>query len=244
MYKAFSVILAATGLLALVAPASATVANDSSLTAPPGVYYGTGNSGTNVHWTVDTETNVELGLQVLERYVGATYTPTGNVYDVPLGDSAGHSGSVWGFAFSVFSANLSDYVYSMSINDIGAGTTVTFDPSAIPDNSGTDGTNTAGGSKGCSDPTAVGTSSCTSPTQKGFQNAETLSYTVFDPSYNSSVNDSFLIALTASNANGAEVGRVNVRVNAGTGVPVPEPTSMMLVGSGLLALGPIRRRLR
>src|SRR5262249_24210511 len=125
----------ALGLLGFVPASNAAVINDTSLAAP-GVYYGTGNEGTNAHWTVDSETNLELGVQALIRFTGPV-TPTGNVYDVPLGNTtaSGHQGSAWGFAFSVHATTatvLSGLTYSMSIYDYYNDSTTTFNPKGIP----------------------------------------------------------------------------------------------------------------
>jgi hypothetical protein len=120
------------GILTCALPARAVVTDDTSLSSP-GVYYGTGNAGTNFAWTVDNETGLQLGVQTILRYTGPV-VPTGNVYNVPLGNTAvgGKQGSAWGFAFSILDTSeplfFSGLTFSMSITDYLYNATVTFNP--------------------------------------------------------------------------------------------------------------------
>lgn len=227
--------------------ASAAVTYNTSL-ASPGVYYGTGNGGTNSGWTVDTTSIIELGVGVIERYMGAVAPTATNVYNVPLGNtSLPHQGAWWGFRFSAetFSGPLSDYTFSMSIADVKYGNTVLFDPTAIPDNAGTNGATTLGGGAGCSaNPMAV---ECAAATRTGMQNAEALSFvngvaSVFDPMYNSGEDNTWHIILSAFQGNQL-VSSVGVIVNAGVGVMEPASIVVLLVGLiGLACVANTRRR--
>lgn len=221
-------------------PASAAVVYNTSL-APPGVYYGTGNAGTNTGWTADINGVIDLALGVIERYMGAEAPTATNVYNVPLGNTTvpGKQGSWWGFRFSAMAGSglLGDYTFEISVADVKHGNTVLFDPMAIPDNAGSDGTLFVGGSNGCaalpSDP------SCAPSTRKGMQNAETLSFvngvaSVFDPMYDANEDNTWFITFSAHNRDQQLVSSTQIIVNAGVGVP--EPTSIALLAAGLFAL--------
>src|SRR4249920_3591684 len=76
--------------------AFASEIDNTALVAPPGVYFGSGNANSN--FTVDKETNIEIGLSAIERFLGPI-TPVGNVYTVPTGPTSvsGKTGVNWGF---------------------------------------------------------------------------------------------------------------------------------------------------
>ena len=95
------------------------------LVAPPGTYYGSGNSNTG--WTVFKDDNgLELGLRAHLRFIGDA-TSVGSEYYVPTGATTvpGKTGSAWGFAFSAntnfdgTSGNeVDDYDFNLTITDL------------------------------------------------------------------------------------------------------------------------------
>ena len=75
----------AAALSALPVTATAAVVDNSNLAAP-GVYFGTGNP--NGAFTVNTQDGVEFALRAKITGVFPQITPTGNIYFIPLGDTA------------------------------------------------------------------------------------------------------------------------------------------------------------
>jgi hypothetical protein len=216
--------------LAFAATAKAGTVYDTSL-ASPGYYNGTGNANTN--FAVDTEGNLELGLSVIQRYVGPIDPGAGsNVYTVST--SAGPL-ATWNFEFSVNtqagggSNVLSDYTYSMSIEDVTADTTgPTFDPvAAIPDDSGYGSTGKTPG--------------VTTATEWGAQNSENLGFPGFLPGFNATNPDEYEIILAAYNQSVSQVASVTVFADAAT---VPEPATFFLFGPAVLGLAFAARRKR
>ena len=210
---------------------------DTTLASPPGVYFGSGNSGTNFGWTVNTQGSVELGLTTIQRNVGAITPTSTNIYNVPTGDNSPFASNRawWNFDFSVnLHANregtltLGDVTPSLQIQDFLHGTTVTFNPfTALGDNSAYDGTNTRNGN-------VTGQQATTADV--GFQNSENL---VFFPmlGFNMNLDDTFLITLSLTGPGDANLGTVSEFVIVGAGAPTPLPATLPLFASGLGALG-------
>jgi hypothetical protein len=225
LMKRFLGSLALMALVMMFAPSGRAdvLTYDTSLVSPPGFYNGTGNANSN--FTVDTAGDLELGLSIINRFVGPIDPGAGsNVYAVtpsagPLAD--------WDFAFSVNtqagggSDVLGDDTYSLTVQDITASTSgPTFDPvRSIPDDSGY-------GSSGK-------TAGVDVTTEWGAQNDENLGFAGFLPGFNANNPDLYKITLSAFDANDDLVGSVSVYANAQA---TPEPKYLSLMGLGMFAL--------
>ena len=189
---------------------------------------GAGNANSN--FTVDTSGDLELGLSIIQRFVGPIDPGAGsNVYTVtpsagPLAD--------WDFAFSVNtqagggSDVLGDDLYTMTVQDITASVNgPTFDPVRnIPDDSG----------YGASGKTSVVDLS----TEWGAQNDENLGFAGFLPGFNANNPDLYKITLSAFTQDDVLIGSVSVYANAQA---TPEPRYLAVMGLGMLALVMIAR---
>jgi hypothetical protein len=212
-----------------VGTASAASVLNTSLTNPPGVYFGSGNANSN--FTVDRTNGIEIGLSAIERFIGPD-VPTGSTYFVPTGATTvpGKTGPDWGFIFSVNldyngsneSPSLANYSTRLTLNDVGRGTTGSFDPKFIPDNSTYNG--------------------------YAFQNSENLGFTSIatllgDPLYDVNANDTYIFTLSVLSGLSTVLSSDQITVVAGRGAqPVPEPLTLSLFAAGLVGFGIVRRR--
>jgi hypothetical protein len=226
-------LVAALAAVSTVATAAhASTAYDTSL-ASPGLYFGSGNSGQNFGWTVNTVNGVELGLTTIHAYVGGLHPTVNNVYNVPTGDAgpAHTNRAYWNFDFSVnlqgAGLTIGDITPTLTVQNLGNGTQVSGNPLlAFNDTQGY-------GSSGVDSPY---TSS-----DYAFQNSENLVFGQFAPlSFDENADDTFLITLALSGANGF-IGSVSETVVVGAGA-TPLPASLPLFASGLAALGFLKRR--
>jgi hypothetical protein len=184
-----------------VSSASAAVVNDASLIDPPGVYYGTGNS--NGNFIVDTENGVEIGFRA-KLYKGANIAPTGNLYQAPLGLFS-PTRALWNFDYSVNPSNqsLEGSTATITIKDLGNGTTTSFDPSAIVDNA---------------------------KSSNAYQNSENAIFGFLGPFYSPNANDTFQFDFTLTGGSLQTPLALEAFVEVGSGVPEPSTWAMMILG--------------
>ena len=223
--------------------AQAATVYDTSLASPPGVYYGSGNTGLNSGWAVTTTTagsgQIEVGLSTNYRYVGQVPPDAGtNIYHVNTGVYAGPGGTcigscaLWNIEFSVnlgtSGFHLGDGSSQLDVLNVGTGQHLTFNPfTALPDNSAYDGTNTRNGN-------TPGQQATT--TDVGFQNSENLFFFInpgfsFDPN----ANDTYIVSFLITGNNGQQFS-VDETIIAGSGA-TPLPAAFPLFASGLGGLG-------
>jgi len=245
-FKSISAVAAAV-LISSVGAANAAAFLNSSLSDPPGVYFGAGNSNSN--FTVDRTGNTETGISAIQRYVGPI-VPVGSTYFVSTNATAepGKFGSDWGITFSVninvdgtdTKHHLSDTRAILGLQDIRTGTsTNSFNLLTIPDN-----TEFGAGGK------CIGTFAvpCDSSANYAFQNSETLSFPLValalgDPGFDFTKDDTYIFTLSLyNNISNILISTNQITVIAGRGAPVPEPITLSLFGAGVAGAFAMRRR--
>jgi hypothetical protein len=215
---------------ALVSARADTIFN--ACLAPPGYINGIGNSScgfTELTATTDIG-SVTLALGVVLRYQGEVFPESANNYYVPGGNAPlPHSGAAWGFPFSITTSGgnvVGDFTYLITITDTTQNTSVSFDPTTLPDN-----VYYTGGSETTQENLAVDTL---------LQNSETLSFPFLAGplNYSSTNLDTYVISLSATPVSGPAVDpTVSENINI-----TPEPAGEGLIGAGLIGLAMAARR--
>ncbi len=221
-----SVYLAGAALaVSLSIPAASQAAEVFNQNLVDGVYFGSGNGALPQEFTVNTANGVEIGLRSKITGIAPQIVPTGNVYNIPIGDTFNFD---YSFDPSITGSEISlvGLTASITVHDFLSGLTATFNPSLVGDN--------ALGS----DPTHG------SPAPGGYQNSEQISFGFLDPGYNPNVDDTFSIVFTV---NGLADGPLTVDNTVVVGVgDVPEPATwgLMILGFAVVGAGLRNRRRR
>lgn len=231
-------------LFALANPAKAYIVYDGDVT--PDVIFGTGNG--NGFWTIDRQddTGIEVGLRGKVRWQGIYNSGGNGTYAFDPGISSG-SAALWNYEFAVNTnwngsgVTLEDVDILLSIDlDPTLGNTwgtTTFNPFDVwTDNSCGDNSTTNGGGIVTDDPGVWGQLNVV-------QNSQNLGWVppplTFDP-YADGTYDFRLQVLDS----GGLLAETFMTVQVGAGAPIPEPTTIALLGLGIGGFALIRLRKR
>jgi PEP-CTERM motif len=122
------VALSAAAAFGLASAAQAGTTFDTSLSDPPGVFFGTGNF--NTHYAVTTDDGVEIGLKSKIRGDADDSIPAvGDVYAIALGNRVNFD-----YAVIPGSVDLSNATALLTVLNVGTGQAFSFNPAAVGDN--------------------------------------------------------------------------------------------------------------
>ncbi len=186
-----------------------------------GVNYGSGNNYMPGEWTIASLPGLEEGLRahVYQQPAGA---PTGNVYDIALGQVASFD-----FAIDPDTGRSVIPLSGASITITNrAGGSATFNPFALTDNGST----------------ALGDINNSERLNFGFLNGSP-TFNVGNINYNAGVNSTFDVVLHVAETGGGTLND-HIVINEGSGFAggVPEPASWALMIVGFGAAGAMLRR--
>jgi hypothetical protein len=112
----------------LASAADAATVFNTSLSDPPGVFFGSGNF--NDGYAVTTQDGVEIGLKSkINRDASDSVTPVGDIYHVGLGNKINFD-----YAVIPGSVDLGGYTATLTLRNVNTGQTFSFDPGALSDN--------------------------------------------------------------------------------------------------------------
>jgi hypothetical protein len=227
--------LSAASFVCLASAAQADTVFDTSLTSPPGVFFGTGNF--NTHYAVTTADNgLEIGLKSkINKDASDSIGAVGDVYTIGLGNKVSFD-----YAVIPNGVDLTGVTATLTILNVGTGQTFSFDPSpANPDPNLGDVAGPGG----------------------SYENSEQIGF--FPVGFSLTTNATYDITLSLSGLggggilssmpggrflnglpSGADTISVENVVVYGSGASVPEPTSWALMILGFGAAGVAMRRSR
>ncbi len=227
-----------TGLIGGAGAAQAQTAFDATLPSPGGAtpgYYDGSSLNPNGGFTVETSGGLTLGLRAKERSGDSVINSSTNLYQVPTGPNQFNaSRAFWNYEFSIHvddGGNLTQLVSpTITITDITTPHPVSSFNPLLLDNSVVDAAGVVTHLPGNTPPGS---------SEVGGQNSENLTFgaPVGLSGFDFNAADQYEITLSAT-YNGSVISDT-IEVQA-----VPEPTTLSLLGAGLLGLFISRRKRR